>query len=155
MPANEERSAPDGASVILYAPNQVLLYKKDGRPKLFPHRWAIFGGGIEEGETPTTTVCRELQVELGYLLTPEDLEFLGLFQVLESGYKYQVHYYRSELKQDFWDILLNLHSVRDPEREGEGIALFSHPEVEYLNLVCQDRMALERHFRGREFGFIS
>jgi hypothetical protein len=40
------------------------------------------------------------------------------------------------------------------EREGEGIARFSHDEVDFLLLSCPDRMALERHFRGHDFGFI-
>jgi hypothetical protein len=58
------------------------------------------------------------------------------------------------LTQDFWDILLKLNAAGYLEREGEGIALFSHDEIDCLNLVCQDRVALERHFRGSDFGFI-
>jgi 8-oxo-dGTP pyrophosphatase MutT (NUDIX family) len=151
---NLTASAPDGASVILYTADQVLLYKRDGRPKIFPHRWAIFGGGIEEGETPEETVCRELRDELGYSLLPQDLEYLGRFGVHLGLYNYTVHYYRAQLKQDFWDILLALSKVKHLEREGAGIALFSHEEVDYLNLVCHDRVALERHFHGRDFGFV-
>ena len=147
-------SAPDGASVILYTDERVLLYKRDGRPMLFPHCWAILGGGIETGESPEETACRELRVELGYSLIPDDLELLGQLRVIESSYNYLVHYFRSKLKQDFWDILINLHSVVGLEREGEGIALFSHDEVDSLYLTCQDRLALERHFRGHDFGFI-
>jgi hypothetical protein len=70
------------------------------------------------------------------------------------SHRYIVHYFRAELAQDIWDILLTLNVVDHPEREGEGIALFSHDEIDYLNLVCQDRVALERHFRGKYFGFI-
>lgn len=154
MPNTSTSSAPDGASVILYTDKQVLLYKRDGHPMLFPHRWAIFGGGIEAGETPEETVCRELKVELGCALIPEDLELLGRSRVIEASHNYLVHYFRSKLRQGFWDILLNLHTVVGLEREGEGIALFSHDEVDYLHLTCQDRLALERHFRGHDFGFI-
>ena len=154
MPDALTSSAPDGASVILYTEEQVLLYKRDGHPMLFPHRWAIFGGGIESGESPEQTVCRELGVELGYSLIPDDLELLGRSRVIESSHNYLVHYFRSKLNQGLWDILLNLHSVVGLEREGEGIALFSHKEVDFLHLTCQDRLALERHFRGNDFGFI-
>lgn len=154
MPDESTTSPPDGASVILYRGEQVLLYKRDGHPQLFPHRWAIFGGGIEAGESPEATVCRELQAEIGYDLTPDDLEPLGRCRVSVSPYRYNVHYFRAELKQDYWDLLLNLSKVAALEREGEGIALFSHDEVDFLHLTCQDRLALERHFRGRDFGFI-
>lgn len=154
MTDNPKSSAPNGASVILYVQDKVLLYKRDDHPKIFPNRWAIFGGGIEAGESPQETVCRELRAEVGYSLLPQDLEYLGKFKVHVGSYQYTVHYYRSALKLDFWDILLQIGSVRDLEREGEGIALFAHDEIDCLNLVCQDRLALERHFRGRDFGFV-
>ena len=41
-------SAPDGASVILYTDERVLLYKRDGRPMLFPHCWAILGEALKQ-----------------------------------------------------------------------------------------------------------
>jgi len=154
MPDTPTGLPTDGASVILYTDAQVLLYKRDGHPMLFPHRWAIFGGGIEAGESPEETVCRELRVELGYSLIPRDLELLGRSRVIEPHHNYLVHYFRSKLNQDYWDILLNLHLVAGLEREGEGIAMFSHGEVDFLHLTCQDRLALERHFRGHDFGFI-
>ncbi|HZA22177.1 MAG TPA: NUDIX domain-containing protein, partial [Dehalococcoidia bacterium] len=108
-------------------------------PQDIPQRGAIFGGGIEAGESPQETVCRELQAEVGYLLLPQDLEYLGKFKVFVEHYQYTVHYYRSPLKLDFWDLLTGLGSAGDLEREGEGVALFTHDEVDGLNLVCQDR----------------
>jgi 8-oxo-dGTP pyrophosphatase MutT (NUDIX family) len=154
MLENPAKLEPDGASVILYTGNKVLLYKRDSRPRLFPNRWAIIGGGIEPGETSEETACRELKDELGYQLSPQDLEPLGRFSVNALSHRYIVHYFRAEMTQDFWDILLNLKAIDHPEREGDEIALFSHDEIDYLNLVCQDRAALERHFRGNDFGFI-
>lgn len=147
-------SPPDGASVILYKRGQVLLYKRDRHPQIFPGRWALFGGGIEGEETPEETLVRELKAELGYWLPRESLEYLGRFNVEIEPHRYTVHYYRAELRQDFWDVLLGLSAANGLEREGEGIALFSHAEIDSLQLMCQDRMALERHFRGRGFGFV-
>ena len=153
MPENPAGLELDGAAVILYTSDKVLLHKRDSRPRLFPNRWAIFGG-VEPGETPEETACRELKDELGYQLSPQDLEPLGRFRVSAPSHRYIVHYFRAKLSQDFWDILLKLNAIDHPEREGEGIALFSHDEIDCLNLVCQDRVALERHFRGADFGFI-
>lgn len=89
----------------------MLLQKRDHRPRRFPGRWAVFGGGIQPGESAETSACREMQEELGLSLTPPDLE-------------------------------------------GEGLALFTHDEMDYLHLRCHDRIALERHFQGNKFGFL-
>ena len=63
MPENPARLELDGASVILYTNNKVLLHKRDSRPRLFPNRWFIFGRVIEPDETPEETACRELKDE--------------------------------------------------------------------------------------------
>ncbi len=52
MLEDSPHSPQDGASVVLYQGNQVLLYKRDGHHKLLPSHWAISGGGPEAGETP-------------------------------------------------------------------------------------------------------
>jgi 8-oxo-dGTP diphosphatase len=55
----------------------LILYKADGTMLLqhrtkdaptFPDHWSLFGGGIEEGETPEQAVRREALEELGYQL---------------------------------------------------------------------------------------
>jgi 8-oxo-dGTP pyrophosphatase MutT (NUDIX family) len=154
MPETPARLEPDGTSVILYTNSKVLLHKRDSWPRLFPNRWSIFGGGIKPGEASEETACCELKDELGYQLSLRDLEPLGRFRACLPSHRYIVHYFRAKLTQDIWDILLTLNAIDHPEREGEGIALFTHDEIDYLNLVCQDRVALERHFQGNDFGFI-
>ena len=148
----QDRREPDGACAILYTGSKVLLQKRDHRPSRFPNRWAIFGGEIEPDETPEETVCRELRQELGYQLSPNDLEKLGQFRVCVATHWPVVHYYRAALTRDLWDLLLEL--PKELEGEGDGLALYSHDEIDCLNLRCEDRVALERHFQGHEFGFI-
>ena len=143
----------DGACVILFTENKVLLQKRDSRPPRDADKWAIFGGRFEPGETPVAAVCRELQDELGYELTPAELEPLGRFRVPRETRWCLVHYFKAPLNRDLWQILVGLGRARSLEREGDGIALFSHDEVDYLRLRCEDRVALERHFQGRAFGF--
>ena len=148
------RPEPDGAAVILYTPDQVLLQKRDHNPPRFPGRWAIFGGGIQAGETPEASACREMREELGLSLTPQDIELLGRFQVIGRNNDPVVHFFRAPLREGFWDLLLALSRSYRLDLEGEGLALFTHSEVDCLHLRCHDRIALERHFQGRKFGFI-
>ena len=154
LPEEHPRPDPDGAAVILYTGAQVLLQKRDHRPRRFPGRWALFGGGIQPGEDPEFSACRELQEELGIHLLPRDLEPLGRFQVIGTVNDPVVHFFRAPLTVGFWDLLLALSQSSKLDLEGEGVALFTHEEVDYLHLRCHDRIALERHFQGSRFGFI-
>ncbi|MFQ6026570.1 MAG: NUDIX domain-containing protein [Dehalococcoidia bacterium] len=154
MPEEQPRPEPDGAAVILYTPDQVLLQKRDRSPRRFPGRWAVFGGGIQPGETPESSACREVGEELGLSLKPEDLELLGRFQVIGLNNDSVVHFFRAPLRLGFWDLLLALPQAPRLDLEGEGLALFTHDEVDNIHLRCHDRIALERHFQGRKFGFI-
>lgn len=150
----ESDGEPDGAGVILYTADQVLLQKRDRRPRLYPGRWAIFGGGLQDGEPPDQAACREVAEELGYTIRPEELELLGRFQVTGASRNSLVHYYRCPLTRSWWDLVLALRHAPNLELEGDGLALFTHEELDYLHLRCPDRMALERHFQGPGFGFI-
>ncbi len=55
----------DVATLALYnAEGKVLLqHRTDDAPRL-PGYWALFGGGIEEGETPEQGLKRELMEEI-------------------------------------------------------------------------------------------
>ena len=49
---------------------ELLLYKRDNKPGIpFPQHWDLFGGHIEEGETPEEALVREVKEELNYDLT--------------------------------------------------------------------------------------
>lgn len=52
--------------VILYTDDgRVLLQQRDDKPGLpYPGYWTLFGGAIEEGETPDEAIARELWEEL-------------------------------------------------------------------------------------------
>jgi len=55
--------------LILYkAEGAILLQHRTKDAPTFPEYWSLFGGGIEEGETPEQAVRREILEELGYEL---------------------------------------------------------------------------------------
>ena len=54
------------AAIILENPaGEILLMLRDNKPSIpFPDHWDIFGGHVEEGETPEEALVRELREEL-------------------------------------------------------------------------------------------
>jgi len=50
--------------------NKLLMYLRDDNPAIsYPNCWDLFGGIVEEGETPEQALVREVQEELGIILT--------------------------------------------------------------------------------------
>ena len=77
---------------ILYREGQFLLQLRDDLPNIvYPGQWTLFGGHLEEGETPTAGLQRELQEEIGYFV-PEPLLF-GIY----SGDRAIRHIYHAPL----------------------------------------------------------
>ena len=136
---------PDGAGVILYTADKVLLHKRDEHPSQFPNYWGVFGGQMEPQETPVAAAARELQEELGVRASTGQLEPLTCVRVVRGTERPIKHYFRKPLTWALADLRLG---------EGEGFALFSHAELDGLVLVCEDRLALEKHFQGPGFGYI-
>jgi len=113
----------------------VLLYDADGRMLLqhrtddaptFPSYWALFGGGIEPGETPEQAVCRECLEELGYTLTTPQL-----FAV-------------NSLRHDSDDYLIHAFVERYNGApltlgEGQGMGWFLHGEMADLLMNEHDK----------------
>lgn len=58
------------ATCLLFDKNdKLLIYLRDDIPNIpFPNYWDLFGGIIEEGETPEEALVREIEEELGVKL---------------------------------------------------------------------------------------
>lgn len=70
-----------------------LLQLRDNIPTIrFPGVWDLFGGGVEEGETPLEGALRELKEEIGIVLPPEAAS-LVLEKYLLGGMHYIFHAY--------------------------------------------------------------
>jgi 8-oxo-dGTP diphosphatase len=54
------------AQVLLFDRNgRLLIYLRDNKPEIpFPNHWDLFGGHLEEGETPEQALVREVKEEI-------------------------------------------------------------------------------------------
>lgn len=69
---------PIAGAMLINAAGEILLQHRDNFPHIAsPNKWSLFGGHVEDGETPEQTVEREIEEEIGY-----KLEHYQLFTVM-------------------------------------------------------------------------
>ncbi len=115
------------AAVILENKNKELLfYLRDNNQQIpFPHHWDLFGGHVEEGETPEVALKREVQEELGIELL--DLKFFKKYTVLTGDVHQNIKYiYTAPI-----DIPASLLKLQ----EGERLQYFSREEIPQLKFA--------------------
>lgn len=110
------------AACLLFDKNgKLLIYLRDNKPEIsFPNHWDLFGGIMEEGETPEQTLVREIQEELGIELT--DYSFYKTYECTEGDiqpnqkfiYYAAVNYLPEELK--LLDVGQRIESIHLSER---------------------------------------
>ena len=104
------------ADCILHDGNgRVLLQHRTDDAPTFPGLWCLFGGGIEENESPEASVRRELREELQLeLMDPE------LFKRYDAHHQYgliEKFVFVELVRQD-------VETLRKQQMEGRGWILF-------------------------------
>jgi 8-oxo-dGTP pyrophosphatase MutT (NUDIX family) len=126
-----------GVSAILINPHgQVLLQQRDDNPAIrYPGHWSLFGGSIEEGETPTIAVAREVKEEIDF----EMLNF-GLFREFVQNNKREFAF-AGEMTAALDELTLS---------EGQGMNFFYPSQLKELQIRPDDKDTLEQYFGAGE-----
>jgi 8-oxo-dGTP diphosphatase len=124
---------PQGVSAILISRHgQVLLQQRDDNPAIrYPGHWSLFGGTIEEGETPAEAVAREVHEEIDF-----ELRNFGLFREFVQNNKREFAF-AGELTAGLDELTL---------REGQGMNFFYPSQLPELQIRPDDKETLEQYF---------
>lgn len=108
---------------------EILLYLRDNKPSIpFPHCWDLFGGHIEEGETPEEALIREVKEELNYAL--KEYRFFKKYICLKGDAYPNIKY--------IYIGKINLPAEEITLKEGERLKFFKReeiPNVKFANVL--------------------
>lgn len=98
-------AANSAVAIIVVDGSKYLMQLRDPKPEIYyPGHWGLFGGAVDDGETPDQAVVRELQEELGFTATGIkfltefnfDLRFIGEPEIYRRYY--EVHVTEAEIR---------------------------------------------------------
>ena len=109
--------------------NRLLIYKRDQKPDIaYPGYWDLFGGMVEEGETPEIALVRELKEELGLSIT--NFTKIGTYTSDDGIGKLNTkHIFLVKVQEEASELTL---------QEGEvlkSIALNEHSHYQFANVL--------------------
>lgn len=94
MILSEKMVKPISLVILEDLKGHIALQLRDNIPFIpNPDQWAIFGGRIEQDESPRQAALREVQEELTIALTPAKLSFLKTFYYREKGKAFWLFHY--------------------------------------------------------------
>lgn len=108
--------------LLLDKEGKLLVYQRDNKPTIpFPNHWDLFGGIVENGETPEQALVREIQEELGIRL--ENFQKFRVYTCLIGDVRPNVkHIFWAKIDANAEELTLRegqeLHSIALSDREG-------------------------------------
>lgn len=131
------------AAVLHNSAGDLLLQLRDDKPNLrYPNFWTLFGGSVEDGETPEQAIHRELIEEMEIALP---LTFWKIFvcpvRSIENIVTTYNHVFVGKLNRDIATIDLN---------EGQAMRFFSPDETTDMKLAFDQHLILREFLDNRE-----
>ena len=107
----------------------LLIYLRDDKPEIpFPNHWDLFGGHLEDGESPEQALVREVKEELG--VTLQQWQFFRRFDcAVGDAYPNVKHIYWTTIGQTARQLALH---------EGQrlrSITMAERPEIKFANIL--------------------
>ncbi len=84
-----------GVHCIVYTPdNEIVMQKRSANLSWHPSEIEISaGGGVDAGETPEQAIVRETYEELGLVVAPKQLRFLGKTKMHQRSKRFTSNFY--------------------------------------------------------------
>ena len=115
----------------------VLLQHRTEDAPTWPGYWGLFGGGAEEGETPSEALVREVREETGFDASGATEAGVVSYEGFTSGnLRMTVFHAFVEMK--------DIQAMASALTEGQGLGLFPVEELRGMKVVPHDMAAVER-----------
>jgi 8-oxo-dGTP diphosphatase len=134
-----------GCGIIFHNPaGKILLYLRDDLATIpEPGKWDLFGGRVEDGETPEQAIVRELKEELWLRSTGKGLQ-------LKDFSLFRTYSFPDREEHVYWS-LLNYSEDQLLLKEGQRLGWFAQPELEKLDIAFGFRQVLRDFLSSQLF----
>lgn len=118
------------ATALLFDKNgRLLCYLRDDKPSIpFPNHWDLFGGYVEDGESPEQALVREIKEELDI-----DLKVFHKFKSIDCSegdvHKNVKHVFFAKIEQEPFELIL---------QEGQRLDSFdlkNRADIKFANIL--------------------
>lgn len=111
-------------AIISNKDNEVLLQHRDNNAPTNPNKWGLWGGRIEESETPLQAVIRELKEELDIDVSENSLTLFNTYKAQRFGDDWEGYVFHLQDENNF---KYNL-------QEGDDLKFISVEEAQTLDI---------------------
>ena len=120
------------SAILMNSRGQILLQQRDDNPAIrYPGHWSLFGGTVENDETPAAAIAREVKEEIDF-----DMRNFGLFREFVQNNKHEFAFV-GELSAEPHELTLS---------EGQAMNLFAPSQLQELLIRPDDKQTLREYF---------